>query len=155
MANLIKQKFLEGIDSTKFKVAQNGAIIALDSQGNEVEILKLDANNNALVLGEEKASKVAFEQEVADRAAAVSAEAAARVAGDADLQSQIDNIISNTDPAALDSLSEVVAAFQSADGDINNAISSLASSAAAGLAQEVLDRQAGDAALQSDMLTSR
>jgi hypothetical protein len=148
MANLIKQKFLEGIDSTKFKVAQNGAIIALDSSGNEVEILKLDANNNALVLGVEKADKSALEQEVSDRQAAVSAEAADRVAGDAALQTQIDSIISNVDPAALDSLSEIVAAFQAADSDLDGAITALGTSASSALGEETAARIAADEALQ-------
>ena len=47
---------------------------------------------------------------------------AAYKAGDAGLQAQINDILSNTDPVALDSLSEIVAAFQSADNDLNAAI---------------------------------
>ena len=54
-------------------------------------------------------------QEVSDRSSAVSAEQTARVASIANLQSQIDFVISNTDPAALDSLTEIVARF-TADG---------------------------------------
>ena len=84
--------------------------------------------------------------EQAARIAADAAEAAARQAADADLQSQINNILSNADPAALDSLSEVVAAFQSADGDLNSAISALGSSASSALAQETAARQAADSA---------
>lgn len=38
------------------------------------------------------------------------------------LEAQIDNILSNTDPAALDSLTEIVAAFQSADLVTNDAL---------------------------------
>jgi hypothetical protein len=44
-----------------------------------------------------------------------------------DLQGQINNVLSNVDPAAIDSLSEVVAAFEAADSSINGAISSLSS----------------------------
>ena len=44
-------------------------------------------------------------------------------AGDASLQSQIDNILSNTDSAALDSLAEIVSAFQSADGTLTGLVS--------------------------------
>ncbi|MFN9901504.1 MAG: hypothetical protein ACK55Z_22515, partial [bacterium] len=40
-------------------------------------------------------------------------------------------------PAAIDSLTEVVAAFQSADGDINNAITNLANAATVDLSAEV------------------
>ena len=44
-------------------------------------------------------------QESQVRSQAMSAEEAARIAGDAALQSHIDNVISNVDPSALDSLS--------------------------------------------------
>jgi len=45
-------------------------------------------------------------------------------------EASIASILSNTDAAALDSLTEIVAAFQTADGDINNAITTLASNTA-------------------------
>jgi hypothetical protein len=41
------------------------------------------------------------------------------------LENKLNNVISNTDAAALDSLTEIVAAFQSADGNLNNTISNL------------------------------
>jgi len=50
-------------------------------------------------------------QEVSDRSSAVSAEQTARANAVANLQSQIDFVISNTDPVALDSLTEIVAKF--------------------------------------------
>ena len=91
--------------------------------------------------------------EVSARQAAVSAEEAARIAADALLGTRIDNILNNTDPAALDSLAEVVAAFQAADSNLNNAISSLSTGASSGLGTEVADRQAADALLQSQIDT--
>ena len=48
----------------------------------------------------------------------------ARIAADANLQSQVDFITSNTDPAALDSLTEIVSAFQSSDSDMSALIAS-------------------------------
>ena len=72
----------------------------------------------------------------------LSTETADRIAGDANLQSQINNVLSNIDPVALDSLTEVVAAFQSADSDLTAAITALGTSAQSALAQEILDRQA-------------
>jgi hypothetical protein len=54
----------------------------------------------------------------------INTEVALRVAGDNSLQNQINSIVSNTDPAALDSLTEIVAAFQSADGTLQGLVSS-------------------------------
>ena len=46
-----------------------------------------------------------------------------------DLQGQINSILSNVDPSALDSLTEIVSAFQAADGELNNAITILSNAA--------------------------
>lgn len=54
----------------------------------------------------------------------INTEVALRVSGDTSLQSQINSIVSNTDPAALDSLTEIVAAFQSADGTLQGLVTS-------------------------------
>jgi len=89
--------------------------------------------------------------EVANRTDAVSTEEAARKYGDKYLQSQINNVISNIDPAALDSLTEIVAAFQTADGDINNAITLLAESASNGLNAEVARAEHAEEQLGSDL----
>ena len=45
----------------------------------------------------------------------------------ANLQSQVDFIVSNTDPAAIDSLTEMLAAFQAGDSDLLAAINALES----------------------------
>ena len=83
--------------------------------------------------------------------AAISQEILDRQAADAALQTQITNVLSNVDGTALNSLAEIVTAFQEADSNLNGAITSLAASASSGLAQEVLDRQAGDSALQAEL----
>jgi len=57
-------------------------------------------------------------------AALIAQEIVDRQNADAALQSQIDFIEENTDPAALDSLTEIVAAFQSADGSITGVVNS-------------------------------
>ena len=75
--------------------------------------------------------------EIVNRGTAVDAEASYRVSGDQSLQNQIDFITSNVDAAAIDSLTEIVSAFQSADGDINGAITTLSSTATSGLSTEV------------------
>jgi hypothetical protein len=52
----------------------------------------------------------------------------------------LNNVISNVDPAALDSLTEIVAAFQSADGTLNGAITGLTATAATNLSTEISNR---------------
>lgn len=53
-----------------------------------------------------------------------------------ELQSQIDDIRSNTDASALDSLSELVTAFQEADGDLQQSITSALGTHTSELASE-------------------
>ena len=107
--------------------------------------------------------------EVSTLNSSISSETSRATAAEAALGTRIDNVLSNVDGAALDSLSEVVTAFQAADSNLNGAITSLASSAtsalnaeiarataaegviAAGLAQELLDRAAADTTLQGNI----
>lgn len=89
--------------------------------------------------------------EISDRQAADSAEQSARIAADNNLQAQINSIISNTDPAVIDSLVEVVAAFEAADSNINNAITSLANSASSALASETTRAQNAEENLQDQI----
>ena len=65
------------------------------------------------------------------------------------LSTRIDNIISNIDPVALDSLSEIVNAFQSSDSNLSSAISSIGSSSASTIAVEVTRALGVEATLQS------
>jgi len=59
--------------------------------------------------------------------------------------------MSNLDTEALDSLVEIVTAFQNADGDLNDTISSLSSAASSALAAEQAARISGDESLQSNL----
>ena len=70
---------------------------------------------------------------------------------DQDLQNQINNILSNIDPAALDSLTEIVQAFQNSDGTLTDAITALSNTLNANLAQEILDRTTADNTLQDNI----
>lgn len=70
---------------------------------------------------------------------------------DQNLQTQINNILSNVDPVALDSLTEVVTAFQAADSDLLTAIQGLSSTSVSGLGQEITRAQAAEADLQSQI----
>lgn len=74
-----------------------------------------------------------------------------RIAGDGYLQDQIDNIVSNLDPAALDSLTEIVSAFQTADGSLIDTVNTLAAAASSALAAEAAERAAQDGYLSSDI----
>jgi hypothetical protein len=87
----------------------------------------------------------------------IDAEESARIAADSNLQSQINDILSNTDPAALDSLSEIVAAFQSADSDLTASITSVLGTHTSELAAETSARQSADSALSGrvDILEAR
>ena len=79
------------------------------------------------------------------------AEEISRTDADAALQTSIDNIISNTEPAALDSLTEVVTAFEAADSNLNQAITDLADARAAALGTESSTRAANDIILQNNI----
>lgn len=94
------------------------------------------------------------DQEIADRlagdaanSAEVAAEQARAEGAEANLQSQVDFITSNTDPAALDSLTEIVDAFQSADSDM----SALISSNTTAISNEASTRASADSTLQSNI----
>lgn len=76
----------------------------------------------------------------------VSQEATARAAA-------VSNILANTDNAALDSLTEVVAAFQAADQTVNGAITELANSASATSAQALAVAQVAKATADAIDLT--
>ena len=91
---------------------------------------------------------------IQDNADAIVAEAAARSAADDALQTQIDFIKENTDSAALDSLTEIVAAFQSADGTLTGLVSqnqSDISDNADAIATEATARATADAGLQTNI----
>ena len=67
----------------------------------------------------------AVQQEVSDRQAAVSAEAASRASDIAGLQSQITNVLGGALASDLDSLSEIIAAYQAGDTTLANQAASM------------------------------
>lgn len=142
MAQQIKKKFIgnDQIDSTKIKLLPEQSIRGTDSTGSEVDLIKLGESDQVLVKGSQVSLK-----------ADLDAEEAARISAVSDLQSQIDNIVSNVDPAALDSLTEIVEAFQSADSDLNAAITALGTGAQSALNDEIAARIAADTDLQNQL----
>ena len=99
-------------------VGTKAAQTALDA-----EITRAMSAESALAsdISDEETRATAAEQ---SNAAAIAQEITDRTSGDSALQSQINSIVSNTDPAALDSLTEIVAAFQAADGSITGVVNS-------------------------------
>jgi predicted nucleic acid-binding Zn-ribbon protein len=146
MAQQIKKKFIrnDAVDGTKIKLL-SGQSLRIESPSGEVELLKLGSQGEVLSKGQE----IAFKSQVDELRSDLEFEESARIAADQSLQSQIDNIISNVDPAALDSLTEIVQAFQSADEDLYEAITSLGTGSASAIAQEVSRAQAAEASLYS------
>ena len=89
---------------------------------------------------------------ITTNATAISTESARAQAAEGVNATAIANIISNTDAAALDSLTEIVAAFQADDGTITGLVNTNTTNIAtntAGLAQELVDRAAADTALDT------
>jgi hypothetical protein len=81
----------------------------------------------------------------------IAAEAAARITADTALGARIDNVLSNIDPATLDSLTEIVAAFQGADDTINSAVAASAIVIAADIAAEATRAIAAEGKLTTDL----
>jgi len=69
-------------------------------------------------------------------------------AGDAinkgQLDSAISSVLSNVDPAMIDSFTEVVTAFQTADSNLNNAIQALGTGSSSALGEEIQNRVNAD-----------
>jgi hypothetical protein len=94
--------------------------------------------------------------DIATNLTSINNEVARATTAEATLQSnidtetaRIDSILTNTDPAALDSLTEIVSAFQSADSTINGAITSLSNTASTDRALIRTEFAAADTALDT------
>lgn len=68
-------------------------------------------------------------------------------AQDSALSTRIDNVLANVDPAAIDSISELLTAFQAADGDLSASLTGLSSSTTAAIAIERTRALGAEAAL--------
>jgi hypothetical protein len=177
----IKKKFIadNAIDGSKIQLLNGQAVRAVNSLGVDRDLFYFTNSNEFRLVEMPRLSinpittddltrkgyvdmlhgqmQTALSQEVSDRSAAVSAEASARMAGDADLQSQvsvekgrIDAILSASD-ADKDTFAEIVALINSVDTANDSAFASYVLSNNAALAQEVSDRLAGDTALGADL----
>jgi pectin methylesterase-like acyl-CoA thioesterase len=69
MAQQIKKKFIgpDQIDGSKIKLLENQSIRGINSLGQEVDLVKINAQDKVQVLGEEVALKSELDQEIVDR----------------------------------------------------------------------------------------
>lgn len=136
-----------------------GARGKVDLQGssvdvNSVKIVNLangTASSDAVNKGQLD-SAVAVEQSRALAAEtsleqSIASERTRALAAEASLQTAINFIASNVDPVALDSLTEIITAFQAADASLQGAISSLGGAAGSGLTNEISRAQAAEASI--------
>lgn len=129
---------------TNARVASAPAVSALEGRASAIE--------SDITAIESAATTLAGR--VTSAESGLSSEISRATAAEAALGTRIDNVLSNVDGAALDSLTEVVSAFQAADSNLNGAITSLASSASSDLAAETSAREAADSALDSRLTSA-
>ena len=86
-------------------------------------------------------------------AANLSTEVSRAIIAEASLNTKVEFVISNVDGQAIDSLTEIVTAFQNADGDINGAITLLSGSASAANSAEASIRLAADESIAANLST--
>tara|TARA_R110002167_G_scaffold8541_1_gene39127 strand:- start:688 stop:6591 length:5904 start_codon:yes stop_codon:yes gene_type:complete len=127
------------------EIARAGAAEGVNSTGLAAEIVRATA------------AEVANGVLITTNASSIASESSRAQGIEASLQTQVDFITSNTDAAALDSLTEIVTAFNGADSTLTGLVSANQTSIAtnaSGLAQEITDRIAGDTAVRSEFATA-
>ena len=129
---------------TNARVASAPAVSALEGRASAIE-----SDITAI-----ESAATTLTGRVSTAESGLSSEISRATAAEAALGTRIDNVLSNVDGSALDSLTEVVSAFQAADSNLNGAITSLASSASSDLAAEPSAREAADSALDSRLTTA-
>jgi len=129
---------------TNARVAAAPAVSALESRASAIE--------SDITAIESAATTLAGRVTTAE--GGLSSEISRATAAESALGTRIDNVLSNVDGTALNSLSEIVTAFQAADSDLNGAITSLASSASSGLTAEVNRATAAEEALDARLDTA-
>lgn len=95
-------------------------------------VYQLPETLTALALADANEAQARIDGDLVEKTRAMQAES--------DLGVRIDNVLDNTDPAAIDSLREIVTAYTAADSTLNGAITTLAQSAGTGLATEIANR---------------
>ena len=126
-----------------------------DVTAEETRAIAEEARIEGLVTAEAVTARAAegtLTTNVTANANAIAAESTRAQAAEGVNATAIANIISNTDAAALDSLTEIVAAFEGADSTLTGLVSANTTAHqtnATGLATEIVDRAAADTALDT------
>lgn len=148
MAVQLRKKFIkdDAIDGSKIKLLHGQTIRTTDSSGNEVDLLKVDANGNAVVSGVEQASKAALDQEIVDRQ---SGDASTLSSAQAYADQKVADLV-NSAPEVLDTLKELSDAL-GGDSNFATTVAGQIGSVDSKIDQEILDRQSGESSLQSSI----
>lgn len=150
---------LQQADATELARAQAAELVLrtdLASEATTARAAELVLTNN---LSSEVTRATAAELAEMTRATAaetvlqtnITTEEAARIAGDLALGVRIDNALSNLDGSALDSLTEIVTAFQAADSTLNGAITTLANAAGSDLTDEIARATSAEGVLTTNL----
>jgi predicted nucleic acid-binding Zn-ribbon protein len=128
---------------TEARVASAPAVTALESRASDIESAASSLDSRVTTA----------ESNISTLSSGLSAEVSNRAAAIDTLTTRVSNIESNIDPAALDSLTEIVTAFQSADGSLAQTVADLAASAGSNLQSEI-DRATAAESDLSDRATA-
>ena len=127
-----------------------------DVDAEETRAIAEEARIEGLVTAEVTRAtgvEAGIQSQVTANAAAILAEETRAEAEEIRIEAKVDNIISNTDAAALDSLTEIVSAFQSADSTLTGLVTANQTDIATNasdIAQEIVDRAAADTSIRTD-----
>lgn len=152
MAQQIKKKFIQdnAVDGEKIKLLKDQSIRGENQSGVEVDLLKLNASDKALILGQEIGYKADLDNEISARIAGDSS----TLQGAKDYADQKVADLVNSAPAVLDTLKELADAL-GGDANFATTISNQIGSVDSKVDQEILDRQAADSSLSTDILDEK
>ena len=143
------------IKANETAITQEVADRTADVNAEETRAIAEEARIEGLVTAETTRAtnaEAGIQTQVTANASAITAEATRATTEEARIEAKVDNVISNTDPAALDSLTEIVTAFQSADSTLTGLVTANQTDIATNasdIAQEIVDRAAADTALDT------
>ena len=126
--------------TTKADAAQAAAISAAATDASTKSATAKSEATTAAATDATTKANAAQSAAATDATTKVAAEATIARAAESALGVRIDNVLSNTDATALNSLTELVTAFQAADNNLTSSISSLSSSASSNLTAEITNR---------------